>query len=127
MRERRGNGFTVLEIVVVIVLAVLLVALLMPVRIHGHQRHEQTKCGNNLKQIALSAIQYADEACRPGSRPPASLGGSNAGYATTTAAKAVRTLVYLNYCDNPEVFCCPSSLDTPAAMSNAAKADPRKF
>jgi hypothetical protein len=82
-------------------------------------------CGNNLKQIALSAIQYADD--KRFFPHVHEIGALDGGGETSDGPRAIRTLTYFNYCDNPEVYVCPQSVDRAAVYPDEAKTDSRCF
>jgi hypothetical protein len=72
-------------------------------------RGSKTKCSNNLRQLGLAAIQYADDLRYfPHVGPRAQLDGGVDSNATT---KIVRALVWHGYHDSPEGFVCPQSYD----------------
>jgi hypothetical protein len=73
---------------------------------HRHEgyRYAQTRCGNNLKQIALAAMQYADDK---------RFFPRGTGDATTSdGPKCFAKLYQFNYLDDPAVFVCPSEGDS---------------
>lgn len=124
----RRRGVTLVDVVVVVdVLFVcfLFFAAAIESLGHGHGKSNQTKCGNNLRQLGMAAIQYADDKrFFPHMGKPKELDG---GYKSSTATRVVRSLMYFNYHDNPENFVCPSSPDMSHPLSKAARADIRAF
>jgi prepilin-type N-terminal cleavage/methylation domain-containing protein/prepilin-type processing-associated H-X9-DG protein len=54
-------GFTLIELLVVIAVIAVLLAILMPVASAARERGQRTVCLNNLRQLTLAWIQYADE------------------------------------------------------------------
>ena len=58
---RKSRGFTLIELLVVIAIIAILMAILMPALHRVREQGRRTLCLNNLKQLALSWIMYADE------------------------------------------------------------------
>jgi hypothetical protein len=96
--------------VLTIVVLVAGVSALAPVALHGQERKaSQNLCANNLRQLGLAAIQYADDKrFLPHVGKTQDLDG---GYTTNASPKITRTLVWFGYHDAPEGFVCPSSPD----------------
>jgi Sec-independent protein translocase protein TatA len=102
-------------VIIVIVLVVLFVVgtcflgilatLLMPALMKAKNRANEVKCANNLKQIGLAAMQYADDK-RFFPHDPSD----------PTGKKAMELLRRGNYIDNDQVFGCPND-DDPAEIS----------
>ena len=55
------RGFTLIELLVVIAIIAILAAILFPVFAKAREKARQTSCLSNMKQIALAAIQYAQD------------------------------------------------------------------
>jgi prepilin-type N-terminal cleavage/methylation domain-containing protein len=55
------RGFTLIELLVVIAIIAILAAILFPVFAKAREKARMTTCSNNLKQIATSALMYAQD------------------------------------------------------------------
>ena len=57
----RAKGFTLIELLVVIAIIAILAAILFPVFARAREKARQTTCMNNQKQIATTAMMYAQD------------------------------------------------------------------
>ena len=58
---RKSSGFTLIELLVVIAIIAILMAILMPALNRVKEQGKRAVCLNNLKQLSLAWIMYADE------------------------------------------------------------------
>ncbi len=55
------KGFTLIELLVVIAIIAILAAILFPVFARAREKARQASCQNNLKQLALAVLMYAND------------------------------------------------------------------
>jgi prepilin-type N-terminal cleavage/methylation domain-containing protein len=58
---RKANGFTLIEVLVVITVIAILAAIIFPVYLQGREKARQTTCLSNLKQLGIAMRMYADD------------------------------------------------------------------
>jgi len=58
---RKREGFTLVELLVVIAIIIILAAILFPIFAKAREKAQQTRCLNNLKQMATACEMYEDD------------------------------------------------------------------
>jgi len=61
MKSKRRNGFTLMELLIVVVIIAILAAMLLPVLSKAREKARQSVCINNLRQIGLAFYLYIQD------------------------------------------------------------------
>ncbi|MGE0712816.1 MAG: hypothetical protein AB7N76_34325 [Planctomycetota bacterium] len=119
MAEERDPGWSCPKGLFLVLLLLFVGSLLLPAVYHpSHVKSNRTKCSNDLRQLALAAIQYGDDKrLFPHVGQTRELDGD---LMSSDSSRSVRALVFYGYHDNPEGLICPSSEDLYIPIANAA-------
>ena len=107
--RNKEQGFTALEIIVVIAVVALLAGLILPMMSRPKNRHHRIGCVSNLKQVALAARMWAND---HGDKFPWQVSTSTNGTMELVNGPIVAShfLVMSNELNSPKVLACGHDL-----------------
>lgn len=119
-RTRIGQGFTLIEVLVVVAIISLLAAILIPSLSRARERVKITACLSNLRTLGQAMVMYAYDThdLLPNANPPNVLDDEEQ---NTIVAKALTR----KYVKIPAVFHCPCDLDPiPTSIETVSYTEP---
>ena len=146
MKTQNKNGFTLVELLVVVAIIAILMAILLPALSMAREKARQAQCIGNLKQQGIAMIMWFDNAGKYvfWDDPPMGVNGSLAAWPEVlgmaiayTRDKVEKNRAYLTaqayppefftkVVDNMQVFMCPSDKPHPHRI-NQGRANSWKF
>jgi prepilin-type N-terminal cleavage/methylation domain-containing protein len=110
--RRTPGGFTLLELIAVIVMIAIAAAIVLPLLSMARERARRTACAQNLSAIRCAMDMYADVPAN-GCYPTTATSGDP--FADKNAMSALN-LLYKAYVQDPRVFSCPSKPVPPSTV-----------
>jgi prepilin-type N-terminal cleavage/methylation domain-containing protein/prepilin-type processing-associated H-X9-DG protein len=129
LTEKRKNGFTLVELLVVIGIIALLISILLPALSKSRKSSQNIYCQNNLKQIGIATKMYANDnkdyypdGYTLGGAPVRVLPGERAGPNLSSADPEVFGLPALlaerKYLTDSKIWKCPSANELIESFGN---------
>jgi len=99
----KRKGFTLIELLVVIAIIAILMSILIPALNRAREQGKRAACLNNLKQLVLAWIMYADE-------NDDRIVGANPGSSDAWVKADLKSGLLYSYCPNVELYKCPTGV-----------------
>lgn len=114
--SERGNGFTLMELILVICFVVILTLLLVPGMARFRARSSRISCANNLKQMGLAFKTWALD---NSGRFPMQVSTNEGGAQERVELGALHSVfqVMSNELSTPKILVCPEGTRQPAATN----------
>jgi len=128
------SAFTLIELLVVIAIIAILAGMLLPILARAREEARRSTCANNLTQIGKSMMSYMNlygdfwayqmdlrlvdvggTAGQKYIKGPVPMNGAIDSYGLHNPCISLSVL-YTRWCDDPSVFKCPSTDDTPVIL-----------
>src|SRR5690349_14343151 len=107
---QRCSGFTLIELLITIAIIALVASLLLPALAGAKEQARRAKCIHNLKQIALSAKEFAVD--HDGRHPWHTRTNEGGTYGSAAASAWRNYLAMSNEVEAPQILVCPSDKGT---------------
>ena len=111
----KRKGFTLIELLVVIAIIAILMSILIPALNRAREQGKRAACLNNLKQLALAWMMYADE--NEDKIVHADTGSNDAwaiwpgsGASEQQQIQGIKSGLLFQYCPNTRLYKCPTGV-----------------
>lgn len=102
------NGFTLVELLVVITVIAILAALLLPVLSRAKAKAQRTTCSDNLRQINLGIRLYSDDSNDASPSPGSAASPTNFETLYSGYKQMIKNYVGMNGASSNKLFICPA-------------------
>lgn len=130
MKKITRDGFTLIELLVVIVILAILATLLVPAVGAALEKSRRTGCRNNIKQLGVALVQYADDhdgwLVLKGEKPSYLVSGGSTLTGEYPFRNHVLKMFSNNYITATAAWLCPSD-KRDGVSGNIVVKDPRRF